>query len=507
MTNKFKTTTFIIAFIICLMVIYLHLFSHQQTQKIYVKQTENIIKDLKKDFLKDTVNNVFFEIDKLRETKNKNYKNNTRSVLRGLKESVDSTDEKFINAFRNKFDEELNPEIWTAFLWDNERKTALYATSNLQFETIEDSVKDLKSTLGPYAVIKKGNIEGIFGVSKTYIDELVKAEIEDIIKSREFSSDSYIWVNEILNYEGGKDYAIRKIHPSLKGKEKFYLSTDMEDIKGNLPYLEELEGVKKSGELFFTYYFKELNSDKESEKITYAKLYKDYDWIIAMGVNLDVIDAYTQETSEAIQSLSSESIIIALRNILLVLLIGFLILYLIDEKHLSNSTKFLEEEINFDVLTNAYSRRFGIRSLKTYFKQYPLEDGKVAIMMFDIDDFKDINDTYGHTVGDMALVEIVKKINNIIRSSDQLIRWGGDEFIVILPGLREENMMELGKKALNAVSSIETLVDGEIVNITISMGFSYFKDTDSDYNDVIKRIDDAMYKSKKQGKNKITIIL
>lgn len=106
------------------MVIYLHLFSHQQTQEIYVEQTENIIIDLKKDFLKDTVNNIFFEID--------------------------------------KFDEELNPEIWTAFLWDNETKIALYGTSDLQFETTEDSVEDLKSTLGPYTVIKKGNIDGIF---------------------------------------------------------------------------------------------------------------------------------------------------------------------------------------------------------------------------------------------------------------------------------------------------------------------------------------------------------
>ena len=489
------------------MVIYLHLFSHQQTQKIYVNQTENIIVDLKKDFLKDTVNNVFFEIDKLRQTKDNNFNNNTRAVLRGFNESLESTEERFISRFKDKFDEELNPEIWTAFLWDNETKTALYATPDLKLQNVEDSVKDLKSSLGPYAEIRKGNIEGIFGVSRSYIDELVKSEIEDIIKSREFSSDSYIWVNEILNYEGGKDYAIRKIHPSLKDNEKFYLSTDMEDMKGNLPYLEELEGVKKSGELFFTYYFKELASDKVSEKITYAKLYKDYDWIIAMGVNLDVIDAYTEETTEAIESLSSESIIRALRNIFLVLLIGFLILYFIERKHLSRSTEFLEQEVNFDVLTNAHSRRFGIKSLKTYFKQHPLEEGKIAIMMFDIDDFKDVNDAYGHSVGDMVLVEIVKKINNIIRSSDQLIRWGGDEFIVILPGLREEHMMELGEKILNAVSSIEITIEDEIVSSTISIGFSYFRDTDSDYNDVIKRIDDAMYKSKKQGKNKVTIIL
>lgn len=506
MRNKFKVTTFIIVSIISLMVIYLHLFSHRQTQEIYVGQTKKVIIDLKKDFLKDTVNNIFFEIDKLRETKNNNFNNNTAAVLRGFNESLESTDERFIKVFKKKFSEELNPEIWTALLWDNERQRPLYATSDLQNETITGGIEDIKPSLGPYTVIKKGNIEGIFGVSKSYIDQLVKDEIEDIIKGKEFSNDSYIWVNEILNYEGGKDYAIRRIHPNLKDNEEFYLSTDMEDIKGNLPYLEELEGIKKNGELFFTYYLNELDGGQESEKITYSKFYKDFDWIVAMGVHLDVIDAYTEETNSAIGSLSSVFIIRALRNIFLVLLMGFLILYFIEKNHLSKFTEFLEQEINVDVLTNAYSRRFGIKSLKTYFKKHPLEEEKVAIMMFDIDDFKDINDSYGHSVGDMVLVEIVNNINNIIRSSDQLIRWGGDEFIVILPGLKEENMMGLGEKILKAVSSIEIIIEEEIVRSTISIGFSYFRDTDIDYNDVIKRIDDAMYKSKKEGKNKVTII-
>lgn len=505
--DKFRIVTFTIATIICLMVIYLHLLSHQKTQEIYLDQTEKIITDLKKDFLKDTVNNVFLEIDKLRQTKNKNYKNNTESVLRRFQEDLESTDEEFIKLFSDKFNGDLSTEMWTAFLWNNETENILYSTSNFQGESIDDIVKDLKSSLGTYAPIKKGNIEGVFGVSKVYIDDLVKKEIGEIIKNREFSSDSYMWINEIVNYEGGKDYAIRKVHPSLGDTEETYLSTDIEDVKGNLPYLEELEGVKKNGELFFNYYFKKLNSDQISEKITYAKLYKDYDWIIAMGVHLDNIDAYAEETNKAIYSLSTESIIRVLRYIFIVLLIGFLILYLLEKNHSTNTTKSLESEINYDTLTNAYSRRFGVKSLKLFYKEYLSEDEKAAIMMFDIDNFKDINDNYGHKVGDTVLVEMVKRINNVIRSSDQLIRWGGDEFVGILPGLKEEHMMELGKKILDEVTSLEIPVENGTIRTTISIGFSYFRDTDSDYNDVLKRIDDAMYESKKKGKNKVTIIL
>ena len=84
---------------------------------------------------------------------------------------------------------------------------------------------------------------------------------------------------------------------------------------------------------------------------------------------------------------------------------------------------------------------------------------------------------------------------------------GGDEFVGIFPGLREENVIEFGEKFLDKISSLDILVENQVINLTISVGFSYFKDTDIDYNDVLKRADDAMYKSKKEGKNKVNILL
>lgn len=497
--------TFIVSSIICLIVIYLNLLSHEKTQEIYLEQTEKTIIDLKKGFLKDTVNNVFLEIDRLRESKSSNYKKNTESKLRRFQDELDLTDEQFIRFYTDTFNDKANPNMWTALLWDSESGEVLYATSDLQIETIEGEVENLKTSLSSYAELEKNNIKGMFGVSKSYIDELVKKEIEALIKSREFSGDSYIWINEIINYDGGADYAIRRVHPNLEKAEGECLSTDMEDIKGNLPYLEELEGIKKDGELFFNYYFKRLNDSEISEKITYAKLYKDYDWVIAMGVHLDDIDDYAEKIKNDINYLSSASIIRLLGYILVALLIGFIILYLIDKRSFSTSTRFLEKEMNLDTLTKAYSRRYGDKSLNTYFKQYKLVGENAAIMMFDIDAFKYVNDHYGHKVGDLVLIETVKTINHILRSSDQLIRWGGDEFICIFPGLKEENILAYGKKVLEEISSLEIPLENETIGITISIGFSYFKDTDDDYNDVLKRVDDAMYSSKKQGKNRVNI--
>lgn len=419
---------------------------------------------------------------------------------------MDLTEEDFISYFIDNFNNDINPKMWTAFLWNNETKEILYGSPELEILTIEATISNLKLLLSNHVSIQKGNIEGIFGVSKSYIDEIVKNEVGDELRNRKFSNDSYIWVNEVINYEGGESYAIRRVHPNLRETEGTYLSTYTKDIKGNLPYLEELEGIKKNGELFSNYYFKKLDSSEISEKITYARLYKDYNWIIAMGDHLDDIKIYTEKTNDDINSLSSETILRVLSYIFIVLIIGFTILYFVERKYLSTSTKSLEKEINLDTLTRASSRRSGEINLNAFFKKYRKNGENPAIMMFDIDDFKNINDKYGHLVGDEVLIEIVNVVNKNIRSSDQIIRWGGDEFLGILPGLRREHIIEFGNKLLDGISSITIPIENETINVTISIGFSYFKDTDSDCLEVIKRADTAMYKSKEQGKNTVNIL-
>ena len=102
-------------------------------------------------------------------------------------------------------------------------------------------------------------------------------------------------------------------------------------------------------------------------------------------------------------------------------------------------------------------------------------------MMLDIDDFKAINDKYGHMIGDKVLIHTVTKLKQTIRSSDQLIRWGGDEFLAIFPGLRSEYLTRFGYSLLNVISSSD--------------------------NDAIKRADEALYQAKLSGKNKVKVVL
>lgn len=505
--NKYRVITFTTAAIICLIVIFLNLLSHKETNYIYVEQTKKNIINLKKDFIKDTVNNITKEIDRLRESKHNSYKKNTEVRLKSIKDEIDLSEEDFVMFFIDKFTKDSNNKMWTAFLWNETTGEVLYDSSVLKMDDIKSKKENLKSTLSSFAEFEKDGIKGIFGVSNFYVEEIVKTEIGDLIRTREFSNDSYIWVNEVFDFEGGKNYAKRRIHPNLIDTEGSYLSTETRDIKGNLPYLEELEGIKKNGALFYTYYFEKLNSSEISEKITYAKLYEDYNWIIAMGVHLDDIDELIEIVNKEINSSLSKIVMKLIIYISIVLLGGFIVLFFLEKKQLFHSTSSLQKKINIDTLTKALSRSCGEVNLISLFKQYIQIGEKTAIMMIDVDDFKYINDKYGHNTGDIALIEIVNTISLLIRSSDQLIRWGGDEFLVILPGLKEENSLEFIEKILKGISSLEIPTENHTIKTSISIGLSYFKDTDMDYMDAIKRADDALYKSKKQGKNKMNVLL
>ncbi len=507
MKNKYRIITLFIMAIIFSVVISSYLLSYKKIGYIYSEQTREVIFDLKKSFLRDTVNNLIYEIDKTKETKKANYEKNVKVKYNTLSSHTYSSNSELINFFIDQFKNASNPDLWTVFLWNNSENKVIYDPKDLYKDNIDITLDLLKNELATYDIISYGEITGIFGVSKSYIEKSIKSEITEKIRSLSFEQDSYIWINEIINYEGGENYAIRRVHPNLPETEGMYLSTDMTDVKGALPYLEELEGVKKSGELFYTYYFKKLRSDVISEKLTYAKLYKDYDWIIAMGVHLDDVQATIDKANIESKELATKYIIKLITFLMGSLILFFILLTLLEKRHFLDSTRVLESNINQDALTKAISRRGGTNALVAAFKDYKTNEMSPAIMIFDIDNFKGINDKYGHDVGDIVLTQVVQVTYNVIRNSDKLIRWGGDEFVGIFYGLKQENTIDLGNKILLAVSALQVSIGSEVISPTVSIGFSYFKESDEDFNAALKRADEALYKSKAEGRNKANIIL
>lgn len=182
------------------------------------------------------------------------------------------------------------------------------------------------------------------GLTQEQIEEIVINRVSTLIRNQRLIDDGYLWVNQIVHYDGGDKYAIRKIHPNLPETEGSWLSTNTTDIKGNQPYKVELDGVKQNGEIYFDYYFKQLKSEKISHKLSYAKLYKPYDWVIATGVYLDEVDELIERETRSMIKSHNQSLFIALILVAIVALFSLLILMLF-EKQIRKALDLYEQQI------------------------------------------------------------------------------------------------------------------------------------------------------------------
>ncbi len=338
------------------------------------------------------------------------------------------------------------------------------------------------------------------------VEQAMYETVRGWIYTQQFKDGSYMWVNKILNYDGGDDYAIRLIHPNLTETEGSYLTTNEVNPMGNKPYEEELNGVKKNGFVFLTYKFKKLDSDEVSEKVTYSKLYKELDWILCMGVNLDDLEHYEEQARSSIRLYKTIVLIIMAITWLLLL---FVVTILYRDARLTVyevKNQELRNKLNWDNLTGANSREYGEKQLVKEMTAFRSGKENTLVMMMDVDHFKTINDTYGHEKGDEVLKTVVSAVRGCIRPSDILIRWGGDEFLAIFQTIPLEFQAEVADKILNAVHtvSIPGLKDED--KVSVSMGFSYFEESDFDEKTVLSRADAALYLAKAAGRNNWKII-
>ncbi|MBO4610428.1 MAG: diguanylate cyclase [Lachnospiraceae bacterium] len=321
------------------------------------------------------------------------------------------------------------------------------------------------------------------------------------IYEEEHADGAYMWIQKVLDYNGGDDYAIRLVHPNLSDTEGSYLSTNEVNQMGMKAYETELQGIVSDGEIFQNYAFKKLDSDVVSEKVTYAKLYEPFDWIICMGVNLDDVDHYKLSAQENIWKYQ----IVILCSVVfawMVLLFMFLIIIRrIGIREYKQKNEELKNKLNWDSLTGANSRAYGDKLLEREYNDF--KDGKrdSLILMLDVDHFKQFNDGYGHDIGDKVLRSFVDAIHKCTRSTDKIIRWGGDEFIVILENVTEELLPTIADKILESIHSIRIEGLPDNVTITSSMGFAFFDEKDEAYKDTLARADEALYRAKDAGRN------
>ncbi len=122
-------------------------------------------------------------------------------------------------------------------------------------------------------------------------------------------------------------------------------------------------------------------------------------------------------------------------------------------------------------------------------------------MLFDIDNFKVINDSYGHQVGDAVLCEFTRRLRSSLRADDEAGRWGGEEFLVILPQTDVTGALLLGERIRDVISASPVVIGGEPVALTVSGGLATGRDESPD--DLIRAADAALYWAKRAGRNRI----
>ncbi len=166
------------------------------------------------------------------------------------------------------------------------------------------------------------------------------------------------------------------------------------------------------------------------------------------------------------------------------------------------------EQIAFrDGLTNLYNHRFFQENLQREMARTKRYGHPLSLVMFDIDFFKDVNDTYGHPAGDQVLIALANAICSAVRPSDIVSRYGGEEFTVILPATDRIGMRVFAERLRRCAAAITTNFNGHSIKITISCGgVQYSQDDTITQQEFIEAADKGLYLSKKNGRNRVTII-
>ena len=158
-----------------------------------------------------------------------------------------------------------------------------------------------------------------------------------------------------------------------------------------------------------------------------------------------------------------------------------------------------------DQLTGLWNMKMLLIFMQREHQRSQSEQRKFAVMMIDADDLKLVNDTYGHDAGTLLIVHIAETMRSQLRDADMLARFGGDEFVALLPETDCQSAREVAEAMRNKIAETPVLYEGQPISITVSIGIACFPRHGSELAHIMKMADKALYASKHSGKNLTTI--
>ena len=328
------------------------------------------------------------------------------------------------------------------------------------------------------------------------------------------------FVNDIESISGEKvgitkGYAFAEI---LRNKYPNLEIVEVEDMKSGLDKVNEdklfgyIGTLASIGYMFQTGYSGEL-------KIT-GKF--DEKWELGIGVRNDdkILLNILQKAVNYLEAKQQQQILntwisvkyekkIDYTLVWQILIVVFIIIlgFVYRNRELSKLNIQLELFASTDPMTKLYNRRYFIEIAESILDLDKRNNENTSVVILDIDKFKDVNDTYGHKIGDDVIVALADILQDHGRKSDIVCRWGGEEFVILLPNTNTNGAFIISERIRKAIENMKiNLDDNKRFNITASFGVSQVKyEIDNHIDCAISRADDALYEAKESGRNKVCI--
>lgn len=323
-------------------------------------------------------------------------------------------------------------------------------------------------------------------------------EFRKLLDKIRWGQGGYIFV---YDFKGNTIY-----HPNhaLIGKNRW-------DLKRNGKYVLRMltkKAIDNPNGVYVEYLAYNPKGGKPLPKVSYLKVYKPLGIFLGSGVYLDSLNKELvrkqQLYSKLFDSIVTKILNVSLIVVILVLVVTAFVSYIVKRifKEYDNA---LKEEKNrlyiqsiTDKLTGLYNRRYFEQIIEQYLKISKRENKNLAVMYLDLDNFKEINDIYSHKVGDSILEVVSQRLKNVLRGSDIIARFGGDEFVIAVYGFKEiEDIEVIVQKIIDAIKQ-PVKIDNEVFEISASIGIALYPKDGATVTQLIKNADTAMYKAKRE---------
>ena len=168
--------------------------------------------------------------------------------------------------------------------------------------------------------------------------------------------------------------------------------------------------------------------------------------------------------------------------------------------------KHLKHQASTDPLTGLINRRYFFDTCIKEIEHAIRYDTRLSYLTIDIDNFKAINDTYGHPFGDEVIRSLAQQMVENSRTTDYVGRIGGEEFAILMPATGMDAAFHIADRLRENIAKHKIIFENKVVQVTVSIGLSYYRKKDDDIQTIIKRSDKALYEAKESGRNKVCTV-